>query len=85
MLFMKESDVGCNLIGGIPVSQRFVVFPDAHSHRPVLSAVVFAGSISFSLSTNTRVHCPLGGFKHNLYLRLWCKSELHSVTLGGAQ
>ena len=37
MLFMKSFDVGGNLIGVIPVSQRFVVFPDAQSHRPVLS------------------------------------------------
>ena len=31
MLFMKGCDVRCNLI---PVSQRFVLFPDAQSHQP---------------------------------------------------
>ena len=37
MLPMKEFNVDCNLIGVIPVSQRFVVFPDAQINRPVLS------------------------------------------------
>ena len=33
MIFIKESDVGCNIVGVIPVSQGFVVFPDAQNHR----------------------------------------------------
>ena len=44
------------------------------------SGDVFAGSISFSLST---VH--QGVSKCDLYSRQWCKSTLHSATLGGAQ
>ena len=37
MLFMKEFNLGCHIFGVIPVSLRFVVFPDAQSHRPILS------------------------------------------------
>ena len=39
-----EKLVGCNLIGVIPVLRRFVVFPDAQSHQPVLSLASIATS-----------------------------------------
>ena len=59
MLFMKEFYIGCNLIGAITDSQRFIVFPDAQSLFHILQ-LVNKYTVFF------QVHCPLGGFEVRL-------------------
>ena len=57
-------------------------------HASLASATAFAGSISFSLSTNTRALCTLssrGSRRAICFYDNGVKSELHSATLVGAQ
>ena len=43
------------------MSNLVILFCLVSLHASLASVFVFAGSISFNLSTNTSVHCPLEG------------------------